>query len=567
MTNKPRYSGNASAEELLTLLIRLAQEYLNQPLEKAAESIDNSLAEVGEFVGADRAYLFKYHDELTRCSNTHEWCAADIPPQIEILQNVDVEEIPEWINAHRRGQEMHIPDVPDLPRNARLYQILGPQGIKSVLTVPLLKEGVLIGFIGFDSVRQYHHYSDTERHILGIFAQLLVNFEKRREAIEEVYYERDRAEKANAAKSSFLANMSHEIRTPLHSVIGFCELLQQSALDEEQQHFVATIEHSSNLLLGLVNDILDLAKVEAGKLELASEPVSLRQIATHIYQMFSAQVARQNIALHVDLQLAGQDVVCADELRLTQVIMNLVSNAVKWTREGEVQLSIHCTQKHQQYADYAITVVDTGVGIAAATLDRLFKPFEQASATRTTQGGTGLGLSISQRIVQAMGSQIFVESTEGEGSRFFFNLTLPRATAAMQEELAQAEQWVKVPDFSGRKILVAEDVQVNQELLRHLLLPTGCQFSFVETGTEAVDLASRARFDLIIMDLQMPEMNGLVAAEHILRQRPEQTIIAFSAAAAPADVAQFKASGMRGHLAKPVRQQTLYQQLQEFMPN
>lgn len=542
-----------------TLLIKMAREYLNLPLEHAERAIQSSLKEMATFVGADRAYIFRYDLHLMQTSNTYEWCADGISAEIDNLQNVDVSFIPDWLDAHKKGNELYIPDVLALAAESGIREILEPQGVKSIITVPMLDDGNLIGFVGFDSVRKHHVYTDKERKLLSLYAEMLVNIGSREAAFNKLLAERERAEKANKAKSLFLANMSHEIRTPLNAIIGYCDLLNETSLDQQQHEFVTTVQYSSNLLLGIVNDILDFSKIEAGKLALEQKAVSLSAIAEQLSKLFAEKAEKKGIALNISLDVGEHDWVITDALRFTQVLMNLTNNALKFTYTGSIHIIIKCTHVYRRFAEYYIAVEDSGIGMDKELVNRLFQPFEQADhSTSRKFGGTGLGLAISQRIINALGSKLQVESEPGTGSKFYSNLSFKRANAVDTADITKQTTTIEIPDLTRYSILIAEDVKLNRDLLRHLFQPTGCTLAFAENGQEAVDLALESNFDLIIMDLQMPILDGFEASKRITANQPDTKIIALSAASSELDIQRSAASGILLHLAKPIRRSELY---------
>ncbi|MCH8493537.1 MAG: response regulator [Idiomarina sp.] len=549
-----------------TLLIKIAREYLNLPLEQAERAIQSSLKEMATFVGADRAYIFRYDLVAMEASNTYEWCAEGISAEIDNLQNTDVSFIPDWLEAHSQGKELYIPDVLALPADSGIREILEPQDVKSIITVPMLDDGNLIGFVGFDSVRNHHVYTDKEHKLLSLYAEMLVNIGSREAAFNKLLAERERAEKANKEKSLFLANMSHEIRTPLNAIIGYCDLLNETSLDQQQHEFVTTVQYSSNLLLGIVNDILDFSKIEAGKLALEQEAVSLSAIAEQLFKLFEQKAEKKGIALNILLDVGEHDWVVTDTLRFTQVLMNLTNNALKFTYTGSIQIVIKCTQVHRRFADYYIAVEDSGIGMDKELVSRLFQPFEQADhSTSRKYGGTGLGLAISQRIINALGSKLQVESEPGIGSKFYSNLSFKRANAIDTIDITKQTNAIAIPDLARYSILIAEDVKLNRDLLRHLFQPTGCTLTFAENGQEAVDLALKSSFDLIIMDLQMPILDGFEASKRITANQPNTKIIALSAASSELDIQRSAASGILLHLAKPVRRSELYSSVQSTL--
>jgi CheY-like chemotaxis protein len=238
--------------------------------------------------------------------------------------------------------------------------------------------------------------------------------------------------------------------------------------------------------------------------------------------------------------------------------MNLMNNALKFTYTGSIQIVIKCTQVHRRFADYYIAVEDSGIGMDKELMSRLFQPFEQADhSTSRKFGGTGLGLAISQRIINALGSKLQVESEPGIGSKFYSNLSFKRAIAKDTVQLTQQAHSVEIPDLSRYSILIAEDVKLNRDLLHHLFQPTGCALTFAENGQEAVDLALENEFDLIIMDLQMPILDGFEASKRIAANQPNTKIIALSAASSELDIQRSAASGIILHLAKPIRRTEL----------
>lgn len=550
------------------LLIKIAREYLNLPLEKSNDAIQSSLEEMAKFVNADRAYIFAYNEPATHCSNTHEWCAQGITAEIENLQNVDLSELPEWVSAHRRGEEMYVADTYALSIDDGVRKILEPQGIKSLMTIPMLSHNKLLGFIGFDSVIKHHIYSEKERKLLWLYAEMLVNMHQREDTFKNLIKERERAEIANRAKSNFLANMSHEIRTPLNAIVGYCEILSDTSLSTSQLDFVNTIKYSSELLHGIVNDILDFSKIEAGKLSLSDEAFLLDSICNSLAKLFVPQAMKRDVQFIINREFDPKLLLIADTLRLSQVLMNLISNAIKFTYHGVVTVTIKQVQEHRRFVDFYISVEDTGIGMENELIERLFKPFEQGKQNQQHKvTGTGLGLAISQRLVNAFGSKICVESTPGNGSKFFFSLTLKKASTSDVNSLHPAanSKHISNYDFSNYVVLVAEDVQLNRELMRHLLLSANCKVEFAENGQEAVNLALQHDYDLIIMDIQMPLLDGFEASKRIKSKKPNLPIIALSAAASVLEVTHSRECGIHRHLAKPISRSQLFEAIEETL--
>ncbi|WP_254277127.1 PAS domain S-box protein [Halomonas sp. 3H] len=361
---------------------------------------------------------------------------------------------------------------------------------------------------------------------------------------------------SNRAKSQFLANMSHEIRTPLNAIIGFGELLSQSPLSAEQQDWIDKVKASSQLLLSIVNDILDFSKIEAGKLELESRPFHPKELIAQQEALFG--LAANEKALRFRTRQGGDATAAllGDPLRLGQVLTNLVGNAIKFTERGEVELVIHVEAIDRSRCRLTCSVNDTGIGISAAQQKRLFNAFTQAdTSTSRRYGGTGLGLVISQRLVEQMGGKLSLSSQPGQGSRFTFSLPLEISEAPLRHP--PGAKGYDLPRLGGKKVLLAEDNPINQALTRRLLEDLGVEVSVVDNGREAVDSLRQHGVDLVLMDLQMPVMDGLEAARRIRQDNATLPIIALSAAVLSEERQQALGAGMNEHLAKPVQPRQL----------
>ncbi|HEX5805730.1 MAG TPA: ATP-binding protein [Macromonas sp.] len=380
---------------------------------------------------------------------------------------------------------------------------------------------------------------------------------------------REDAEAANQAKSAFLATMSHEIRTPMNGVIGMTDLLQHSRLDERQREYVDVIRSSGESMLGIINDILDYSKIEAGKMELDLRPMALRPVLKACVDMLLPRARSEGLNFRVQVDADVPRWVRGDRLRLRQVLTNLLSNAIKFTGQGEVCLAVSVVPLGAEQTGVGVRfeVRDTGIGMSAEQLGRLFRPFTQAEPRTASEfGGTGLGLAISRRLVQAMGGDISVESSLGEGSRFQF--TLPMAALDVEEPPAPLPPAVatveQVPaaaggapaDGSGARlrILLAEDNLVNQKVALFTLNRLGYQADIAQNGREVVEAVARQRYDVVLMDVQMPVMDGLAATREIMRrwtpgQRP--VIVGLSANAMEEDHEAGRQAGMADYLSKP----------------
>ncbi|HEX8987962.1 MAG TPA: response regulator [Rhodocyclaceae bacterium] len=408
-----------------------------------------------------------------------------------------------------------------------------------------------------------HRATDEELAILHAMADAmsvgLTNLE-RFAAAEQA---RQAAESANRAKSAFLANMSHEIRTPLHISIGLAHLLQNEVTEPSQRHRIAQLCESSEHLLSLINDVLDLSKIEAGRLELDVDDFLLDDVATRVARMIGESARKKQLIFLLELDPAVAALpLRGDSLRLAQVLINLCSNAVKFSERGSVRLTVDSVRVTETHALLRFAVADQGIGISPEVQRELFQPFIQAdSATTRRHGGTGLGLAISRRLVAMMGGSIALESEVGAGSCFSFDLALPLGAR-------KAAAPPNVPAVvTGRRVLLVEDHALSQDILFEMLSGLGCDVEVASDGLEALACAEAEAYDLILMDMQMPRLDGLDATRAI-RRLPEHAatpIVALTANAYAEDRQSCLAAGMNGHIAKPVTPAQLHRVLGQWI--
>lgn len=376
---------------------------------------------------------------------------------------------------------------------------------------------------------------------------------------------KERAEKADRAKSEFLSTMSHEIRTPLNAVIGYAHLLLAENPRDDQRDHLETLQFASENLLALINDILDYSKIEAGRIELETSAIELKNLLQGVVQGQRPLAEEKGLALHLHLSPALPQVIYSDSLRMGQILTNLMSNAVKFTSEGNVTLRAQWVNGTQERGTLRFEVEDTGIGIPSDLQGKIFDEFSQATSAITRQyGGTGLGLSITKKLLKLLGTGIELRSEPGQGSCFAFNLSVPVEFCqpdAAQSSSTEAPE-AAVSPLAPLRFLVAEDNLVNLKVLRRFLTRWGVKS--VETasnGSEAVLKAQQNRFDIILMDLHMPVMNGYDAAREIRQQDPQVPIIALTAEAMNEVKTKVKEAGMTAYASKPFNPQQLYRQI------
>ena len=664
------------------VLIAISSNFINIPIDKYDEIINQSLEDIGTYMDADRVYIFDYDFQKMTASNTYEWCAKDIIPQINELQNYPVNNIPEWIDKHVNGIELVIDDVLSLKEENNVRKILEPQGIKSIITVPIMSNDKCIGFLGLDAVKGHFTYTDSHRELLGIFAKLYANLWQRYKDIKDLdenrkflsdliqnsgsliaikdldgRYEfvnkiwekttgltvektlgrtdfelfdfeiaeqffkndqqvlkkkksikfeeytiergiknyfiaskfpvfnstgkitglcamitdmteqkkaesykmaRKQAEAESNAKSIFLSNVTHEIRTPLHAIISYSHLLNSdTSLSEDQYKKVSAINRNSEHLLTLIDDILDYSKIEAKRMDLNISQFNLYNLIKNIESMFNISAEQKQLSFEIYVGKNVPKTIKSDEKKIKQILVNILSNAIKFTNEGGVKFHINIGKDENKKIKYILfKVIDTGLGIKSKSIQEIFKPFKQIRINNT-DSGTGLGLPISKELSDLLGGRLSISSKEGIGTKA--TLLLPFDNNDYQKnsetELISAEEFDNTINESIR-VLIVEDNDDIRDTITEMLENSNIQSFAFNNCTDALKKINHIKPDIILTDIRLPVMSGYDFISHIKKdvKIANIPIIVTSASLNEIDSPKFSHLGINAFLIKPFTQ-------------
>lgn len=690
-----QYQAQETLDQELRLqeaLIDIASTYINLDPKDVGNTINGSLKKMGLFVAADRSYIFDYDFNNGTTSNTYEWCNDGIEPEIDNLQQMPVAFFPQWVEQHKKGEAFYIPNVSELTDDGDegLKAILEPQGIKSLIAIPMLDGEELIGFVGFDSVRKHHDYSNKEKRLLFLFGQMLINIsnrqkwdnqlrlqeekyrniianmnlgmlevdlddvivyanqsfcemsgyeladlkgekaaelfvaEKNRNKVYEKSEERKAAisdgyeievidkqgqphwwfisgapnyndkgqligsigihlditqqkrlehelakaktfaEAAAKAKELFLANMSHEIRTPLNVIIGMIRQLTKENLTTDQHFYVKQSESSAKHLLTILNNVLDIAKIESGDMEIVQESFSPSALAYNVHSIMYSQAKEKNLEFKLNVSPEIKTVLKGDDTRLRQVLINLIGNAIKFTDKGTIGLTVELLEENDDTQKLKFEVTDTGIGMSEEFISKIFDKFSQEQNTsKRRYEGTGLGMAISNDLIKLMGSHMQVKSAKDKGTACSFELVLPIGSP---ESLVSNSQQIKEGAFKGKKALLVEDNEMNRFIAIQSLDFLGFETVEAENGLIATELIQQQTFDLVLMDIQMPVMDGVEATSFIREKLQNQTpIIALTANAFKHDIDLYLKKGMNDFITKPYDEQDFFRKIEHVL--
>lgn len=482
---------------------------------------------------------------------------------------LDITEIPvneTFCEYTIKGNKMvEVPDTLESDIFKDHPHVTGGFNVRFYLGIPITTpDGYNIGTVcAVDMVP--HEITDQERTALSTFAKHIMTQLELKIKNQELIKAKDVAEKAVLAKDSFMANMSHEIRTPMNAIMGFTELLQQSKLDGLQTQFVNNVQTAGENLLLIINDILDLSKIESGKLAIEAQSFNLKNTLKHVYDLLKVKASEKDIEFNLFLDADMPETVVGDKGRLNQILMNLAGNALKFTEEGEVTISVKKIEETEENYTLKFSIKDTGIGIAEDKLETIFDRFTQAEESTTrTFGGTGLGLNIVKLLVELQNGTVAVKSKVGRGSEFYFELHFAKDNTNSIEQLQEITSSKK--SLGKISVLLCEDNILNQSLTKNVIENFGFTIEIANNGQEGIDMLLKNQYDLILMDLQMPILDGYKTTLYIREQlKSEIPIVAMTAHSLVGEQQKCFEVGMDGYLPKPFKQEDLLSTIQNVL--
>ena len=531
------------------------------------------LGNISHCVEVDRTYIWKNHtmDGVLYCTQVYEWSETAEPQQGQDI-TVDIaydDNIPGWEETLSSNKSVN-----GLVKNLSQAEQdqLSPQNIISILVVPVFLEEHFWGFVGFDDCQKEREFSDAEEAILRSCGLLFANALVRNTMNLNLMKAREEALASAKAKSAFLANMSHEIRTPINAITGMAAIAKTETIEPKVLECLNKIEVASKQLSGIINNILDISKIEAEKFTLSNKRFSLLQFIGNVRSIVAIESDQNN--LHIEYMI-DDDVpryLFGDDIRLSQVIINLLNNAIKFTpKGGDIQFTMKKLQSVNGCCEIGVTVQDSGIGMTDEQMGRLFRAFEQADNAISRQfGGTGLGLAISKGIINMMGGDISIESEHKKGSCFTFNIWMEAASESLAEDEDNVDEATEY-DFRGYTALLVEDVEVNREIVVALFEDSGLKIECAENGQAALEMfsASPEKYHIIFMDIHMPIMDGFTATERIrsldCKEAKSVSIVAMTANAFEEDIKHCLMVGMNDHIAKPVDWNTMFKKTAKYL--
>jgi signal transduction histidine kinase/CheY-like chemotaxis protein len=543
--------------ELEALVAETSTRFMNTEPDAIDAEIERTLDAIGRFIGSDRGMIFLYDDDASKATLRYVWpraAGSSLASRVPVMRREDVPEVLDYFLAQRMLNASRPEKLP--PGFARLDGLLGSHEVVSRIAVPMVCHNRTTGILGFHSIGIERSWPDEDLRLLRLLAEIVSSAISRRETGEALRLAKNAAEAANRAKTEFLANMSHELRTPLNGILGYAQLLRRDpAVPPEQRESVAGIESCGEHLLTLISEILDLAKIESGRLQLDLRHVDLDTLLREVADVARVRATQSGLMFTYQTATRLPAFVLVDGRKLRQILLNLLGNAVKFTDSGSVCFRVGATRVSGGRRKLSFDVTDTGIGIAAADLDAIFDPFHQLPQADRAIEGTGLGLAISRKLTMLLGGTLSVRSERGKGSTFTVEIEVDEV-GGQRDESSSHDAPVTGYEGPRKRILIVDDKADNRQILARLLTSLGFEVEVAENGALGVELAARANPDLIFMDLVMPIKDGFAAIREIRALATPASrvpIVAVSASAFENTRVQSAAAGCEDFITKPVR--------------
>ncbi|MDD3876421.1 MAG: PAS domain S-box protein [Bacteroidales bacterium] len=546
--------------DLRKILVELSSHFINLPLKEINPAINNSLFKIGDFIGADRAYIVDYDFNNQTANCNYEWNQENIEPFKNKMKNVPLVTFSNWVDMHKKGEKVYIKNVYNLSDN-NLRQLMELQSVKSVLTLPMKKLGNCIGFVGFETVRELHNFSDFEQQLLDLYTKMIVNIYERLENERELLIAKEKAEENDRLKTAFINNISHEIRTPLNGIMGFGNLMTHSNLSEnERLEYYKILKNSSDRLIQTVTNYMDISMISSGSMKVHLSEFHLNTFMIDLLRYAELICASKDIKINCECpEMDLNQTLVSDKELLRKALEHLLNNAEKFTLQGQISFGYILRNGNIEFF-----INDTGIGIVPEKLTSIFDAFiqEDHSLSRSHEG-SGLGLAIANGIVKLLKGNLQVKSEKGVGSQFMLSIPFKGKTSNEMEEKNKtlSKQFRDKP-----LILIAEDIETNYFYLNYILKRAGYDTLHALNGAIAVDLCRQHEdISLVLMDIKMPVMNGIEATQCIRKFRKDLHIIAVTAYAKSSEEFMIREAGCAEVIAKPFQKDDLLRVISNFL--